>query len=87
MKVGDLKELIKDLPDDLQVVLQKDAEGNGYSPCAGTDPNCVYVPESSWSGEIYNLKWDHEDCCLDRDTWNSYKNDMKMRALVLYPVN
>lgn len=34
MKVKDLKMLLNGVPDDFEVVLSKDGEGNGYSPLA-----------------------------------------------------
>ncbi|MER6605846.1 hypothetical protein ABT282_07990 [Streptomyces sp. NPDC000927] len=40
-----------DLPDDTPVIIEKDAEGNGYSPLAGIERG-VYVAESTWSGGI-----------------------------------
>lgn len=33
--IKELKELIKDLDDDIMVVLSRDPEGNGYSPAHG----------------------------------------------------
>lgn len=43
---------------DAIVILQKDAEGNGYSPLrdfASNDPAIVdrYFADSTWSGEVY----------------------------------
>lgn len=49
-----LRELIKaltELPQDAIVILQKDAEGNGYSPCVGAEES-RYEPDSTWSGSV-----------------------------------
>lgn len=50
-----VKELIKELENcdqDSIVILQKDAEGNGYSPLAGSDNACNYQADSTWSGDV-----------------------------------
>ena len=52
MKVKELKELLKDIDDESIVILQKDAEGNEYSPLDGINDECVYAPDSTWSGDI-----------------------------------
>ena len=65
MNIKELKEVLKDLPDDMEVILQKDSEGNGYSPAAGADPNAVYIKECEWCGpaELYEGKEKFcEDC-------------------------
>lgn len=87
MKVKDLKEDLKGLPDDMEVILQKDAEGNGYSPLAGTDSNCIYVPETTWYGAVYSLDWGYEDVLMENDEWDELKNDKDKQALILYPIN
>jgi hypothetical protein len=43
MKVAELIAKLQGMPQDSIVVLQKDAEGNGYSPLSGVDPNSTYV--------------------------------------------
>ena len=85
MNVKELKEQIANLPDDMEVVLQKDAEGNGYSPLSGADPDAVYIPDSTWSGDVFSLVWTADDACMTDDEWNAIKS--KPRALILYPVN
>ena len=69
----------------MEVVLQKDAEGNGYSPLAGVDPDAVYIPDSTWSGEVYSMEWSADDACMSDDEWEEIKS--KPRALILWPVN
>lgn len=51
MTVGELKELLSDLPEDHVVVLQRDAEGNGYSPMAGAEA-AKYQPANNCRGEV-----------------------------------
>lgn len=90
MNVRELREVLAKLPDDMQVILQKDAEGNGYSPLCGGDEG-MYQAESTWSGDVYitpeqlaeklaepNSRWDAEDDAPPEDS---------IRVLVLWPVN
>lgn len=49
--VKELIETLSKLPGDHMVVLQKDAEGNGYSPLAGAEV-AKYIPEATWYGEV-----------------------------------
>jgi len=85
MNVKELKEAIANLPDDMEVILQKDSEGNGYSPLAGADPNTVYVPRNTWSGEIYSTNYEASEHCLEEEEWEKLKAGP--HALVLFPVN
>ena len=65
---------------DKLVVLQKDGEGNDYSPLYGVDDACGYVPYNTWSGEIYEFG----ELVDDEDTYDG--GDI-VPAFVLYPVN
>ena len=50
-----VKELIKELEKynpEAAVILQKDSEGNGYSPLSDLGSG-VYVAETTWYGEFY----------------------------------
>lgn len=53
MKVRELIEALQSVDPEREVVLQKDSEGNGYSPCTGLDDNAAYEADSTWSGEVY----------------------------------
>jgi hypothetical protein len=85
MTVKGLKQAIANLPDDMQVILQKDSEGNGFSPLAGADPEAVYVAKNTWCGKVYSLDSTADDGCMTEQEWAETKS--KPRALVLYPVN
>ena len=80
MKVIELKAILESLPDDLEIVMSKDAEGNGFSPLADhSHPDDVkYCPETTWSGEIINAE-DIED--------EGYTEGDYIDALVLWPTN
>ena len=85
MKIKELKAAIADLPDDMQVIIQKDGEGNGFSPLEGVDADAVYVPNSPWSGEVFDTNWTADDACMDEGEWDRLM--AKPRCLILYPVN
>lgn len=85
MNVKELKEAIDSLPDDMQVILQKDAEGNGYSPLEGVDTECIYIAHSTWDGEVWSTEWTAEDADMDEEDWEDFKKNP--RSLVLYPIN
>ena len=83
-----VKELIKELKKcdpKAQVILQKDSEGNGFSPLFDVDGDCIYVPDSTWSGDVYDASWDAEDAGMEEFDW---KETLKApRCVVLGPVN
>lgn len=85
MNVKELKEAIADLPDDMEVIMQKDAEGNGYSPLRGADPNAIYLPDSTYSGQVYSTKWSADDADASENEWKDMLK--KPRVLVLFPIN
>jgi len=50
MKVSELIERLISLDPDLQVILQRDPEGNGYSPLSGVDGEDVLYGEGDDGG-------------------------------------
>ena len=83
MKAHELARQLLDGPDG-EVVMQKDAEGNGYSPLSGAE-EATYVPDSTYSGEVYALKWSADDCDMDEDEWNEMRANPN--CIVLFPIN
>lgn len=82
IKVKDLKEAIKDLPDDMEIYLQKDSEGNGYAPLYYIDPDTV-VEEDDGETIVYDLSWTAEDACKEDDEWEEIKS--RKKTLILAP--
>jgi hypothetical protein len=84
--VGELREKLAQLPDDMPVILEKDAEGNGYSPLAAVSTDERYEPESTWSGEVRvsEEEWSPED--YHGDTYEEYTQG-SYPAVILGPVN
>lgn len=52
MSVRELISLLEKCDPDRPVILQKDAEGNGYSPLSIVDDNCSWVGRNGWSGDV-----------------------------------
>ena len=85
MNVKELKQFLSGLPDDMEIIIQKDGEGNDYSPLYGADSDAIYIPDSTWSGRVYSTNWKAYDVCMEEKEWeNMLKNP---RCLVLHPVN
>ena len=85
MKVKELLEALAGVDPEAEVILQKDAEGNGYSPLRGADPEAVYLPTCTWAGDVYSMAWSADDACKSEDEWNAIK--ALTRCVVLHPVN
>jgi len=78
MKVEELIKQLSKLNPKAIVVLQKDSEGNGYSPLAGSEA-AKYRAENTYSGEV-----PHPDDIKEMD-----KEDKKglVDCVVLWPIN
>lgn len=87
MNVKELKKLLELLPDKMEVILQEDAEGNGYSPLEGGDSNAVYIPKGRRQGDVYWVKWSADGNCVADACDENIREEIKVkpRSLVLYP--
>jgi hypothetical protein len=79
MTVKELKEAIEGLPDDMQVIIQRNDEE--FSPLSEIDPYAVYIPKTNKSDEVYSMAWTAEDMCMTDEEWEVIK--AKPRCLVL----
>lgn len=87
MTVAELMEALQKMPPDAEVIMQKDSEGNGYSPLSSMYQDAIYSPNSTWSGNIYDANWSYEDADFDSlDSWEEYKRSHP-RCCLLIPVN
>ena len=77
MTVKELRKLLFEVDDDLEVIMSKDGEGNGFSPFSDLG-EAYYVADSKWSGDVYNED-DLEDCGIDKDE--------AKKCIVLWPTN
>jgi hypothetical protein len=86
-----IKDLIRELQalekfnPDMEVFLQKDPEGNGYSPLQGVDGD-VIVRYDSHEGDyqIYDTNWTPDEACMELEEWEQFLGD-NMTSVVLYP--
>lgn len=74
MTVKELIEQLSVLDPKAVVILQKDAEGNGYSPLAGGEAG-YYVAQNTWSGEFFSNIIDAKE------------EGEPSKAVVFYPIN
>lgn len=81
---GWLHDFLSGIPRDRKVILQKDAEGNGYSPLSDAGEG-MYLAETTWSGEMYATP---EDIAADAAfTEADSAPDGAERVVILWPVN
>lgn len=72
MKLGKLLDQLSKLDPELKVVLQLDPEGNGYSPCDGSD-------KCWWNG------MDNEALSEEDREYCGYRKSELQECVVLYP--
>lgn len=79
MKIKDMiAELLK-LDQELEIVMSKDEEGNGYSPLPENFYSIgYYQPENTWSGEFYT----QQD--IDDEFGDVSKS---VKAIAIFPTN
>ena len=82
MTIKQLKEIIQDLPDDMEVIIQRDPEGNSFTPLYDADPHCIYLQRSN---EVYSTLWDHNDSMMEKGEWEEFLQ--RPKTLVLSPLN
>jgi len=84
MKVRDLLEQLKDVDPEREIVMSKDAEGNGYSPLSSLWLG-KYRAETTWYGDV------GLESLTTEDKRHGYTEDDVMDdgvpAVILNPVN
>ena len=69
-------ELLQKLPQNHQVIMSKDAEGNNFSPFANHSED-IYIPITTWYGEI-----------KDKEEYEEENEEVPPNnTVVLWPVN
>ena len=80
MTVAELIRALQACPcQDANVILQRDPEGNGYSPLRGADPESIYV-----GGDVYDTGWSAGEADMDPESWEVLKRETPT-CVVLYP--
>ena len=85
MKAAELRKRIADIPDDVEVVIATDAEGNQFKPIDDVSHHFIYVPENAWSGDAYDTTGSAADHDMDPEDWEEFKR--RDRCILLWPVN
>lgn len=85
MKVKELIEELLKLPQQADVILQGDSEGNYYSNLAGVDPDCIIIESEYDDAAVYSTDWSAEDADMTEKEWK--KALKKPRVVVLFPGN
>lgn len=73
------KKLLESEP--VELLIQKDSEGNGYRAFNGVDFD-VFVVKEDREIEVYNTDWTADDCCMDEDEYEEKKSNGKGFAIV-----
>lgn len=81
MNLGDFRKATKDFPDNMELVLQGDSEGNYYQDMRGVDNNCIWDEDCE---TVLTTTWSAGDCCMEEEDWETLKEE-KDRILVLFP--
>ena len=85
MKVKEVLEALSKADPEAEAILQRDSEGNGYSPLCGIDLKAVYIPDNTWSGMVYSTTWSAKQASMTKEEWEATM--AKPRCVVLFPVN
>lgn len=81
--VKDLIAMLQTLDQDTILICSKDAEGNSYSPFSSIGDGYYYVPETTWSGDVYHIEDKDE---YDAEEWDDILSEGKP-AVVIWPTN
>jgi len=84
MTIKELINELKDLPENMEIIMSKDGEGNSFSPLyeIGTG---LYVAYSTWSGEVYNED-DKEEVAMGNSDAKA-NNTKPILSIILWPTN
>lgn len=85
MTVGELIELLQKEDPEREVIISMDSEGNEFSPLSDYSPE-LYVPDSTWSGEIYLEELTEEDIENGYTEDDVYDGTDGVKAIVLWPI-
>ena len=80
MRSHDFAKILLDNPD-VELIMQRDPEGNGYSPMAGIDYDVVMV-KGGWECDVYNLNWDADEADMDPEEWEEVKKNNTGYAVI-----
>jgi len=79
MTVKELKKELAKFPDDMELVLQIDPEGNGYHEVRGIDGDGIMTEDN----ECYDATWTADEAGMEEEEWKEFLK--KPRVGVVYP--
>jgi len=84
MKVRELIEELKKLPQDAEVIMSQDGEGNGHSPCYGIGQGTVPTEEvgNYHIESFYSDEHTDDECCLEPGERENFA-----KVVCLWPMN
>lgn len=84
MNVKRLIEELQKLPQDAEVIMSTDSEGNGYSPLAELDIGSMdpYYADRYYIEDYYSDGHSDEQCCLEPGERDSF-----LKVICLWPMN
>ena len=82
MKIEELIKILSGMAPERDVILQRDPEGNGYSPIKGADDEAVYTDDF----DVYATDWSASDACMSEKEWEIFKKKNK-KCVVLHPMD
>jgi hypothetical protein len=80
MNIKELKEIIQELPDDMEVILSNDEEGSFYFPAQGFSDTMIYD-----EGNVRATEMTAEENGFESEEEFEKYIEQHNRALILYP--
>jgi hypothetical protein len=77
MTIKELKEQISNLPDDMEIILLKNEEGNEHSPLSEVEFEAVYI-----DGKLWFTDWDAEDVEMKESEWEEIRSNPKVMIMI-----
>lgn len=84
MKVKELISILSEQDPEMEVILQRDSEGNGFSPLCDTALG-YYLGDSTYSGDFYDEDYTADECDMNEEDFAEMISIPK--SIVLVPVN
>jgi len=86
MKVKELVKKLKNIDPEMELIIQKYSEDNDeYSPLSGINTNTIYIPDTSYNGDVFDSRRGVPDANMSEQEWEEIKT--RKCCIVLYPMN
>ncbi len=85
MTLSEFRDLTKDLPGEMEMVMQQADESSECSPLHSIDVDTVYQPITDWYGTAFGTLFNAEGYGVSEEEWEAILS--QPRALLLIPKN